>query len=139
MRRIDASRLLAEKAIERVEVVLHVAFGRIDDHRPDARDQVARDHGAAPLLDHAEVAARMSGEVERAPPAGAYLEAGAVLDHAIDREVDALRSLSRRRDGKPELLRAAGVIEVMVRQQHPDLLAALLRELVERLLQDRLL
>ena len=139
VRRVDRARLRFQQPIQRGEVVRHVALGRVDDHRTDARHQIAGDHRSAALLDQAQVPARVARQMKGAPAAGADLESLAVLDDALEGKVEQLRRLPCGRDGQPEHLRTGNVIEVVMGEEDSHRLAAFALEAIERLAQDLLL
>ena len=139
VRRKEGAGLFSQQPIQRGKVVGHVALGRVDDHGADSRHQVARHHRAAADLDQAEVPARVAWQVQRAPAAGADFEPVAVPQYAIDLEVEQRSRLGAGGDGQPQHLRAAHMIEMMVREQDADCFAPLGGEAVERVAQDGLL
>src|SRR3977135_4390298 len=53
-------------SLERVEIIAHVAFGRIYQDRAKSDDVVAGDQRAGPIVVKAEMPARMSGSVNSA-------------------------------------------------------------------------
>src|SRR5207248_7645671 len=54
------------QAFERVEIISHIAFGRIYQNRTDADDVVARHKRARPLLVETEMPARVTRRVQSA-------------------------------------------------------------------------